>query len=538
MNTKRRSSRVRKSTGATAVFVAIVLVVLVGMLALAIDVGYVAMTKTQLQAISDAATLSGGTEIMPGLRRENTQPKATVVTNGTAVAVDYANNHPNGNIDVANDGGTYVDANRDVRFGTGIYNPAATPPRWEMFWGKPINDPAIPEALRGGIDAYNMIGVTVRRDVDASTNNDQPLPLMFAHVIGNSYSHPAADSAAVVMPAKGIRIIPGGSEKANVMPFALDVYVWRKYLAAQLYLDHQSSKFPNEVGHPGGQIDLDYVTYKPPTVDVKNWPDSYSAADINVPYTIRTTVPDPNDVNNPPLFGYYKAIEGQGNQYAITRQGVDANGNPQTYAFVRDVWDNFDADCPNGCTPLAGPDYVVEISLYPRLLEEGNFGTIDIGAPGNSTAILSDQIDPGVSDQHLSYYSTDNGFNPPYQFPPASMNTGGDTGISASIGTQHESALDASIGKCKAMFLFESISLSGNNKTFRLLPRPTSPEWPTGTLGMSPIVGIVVLEQNLTSNNKRIMIQACSATLIGGVGDIDEPINEETTVFTPLILIE
>ena len=45
-------------SGATAVLVTVVIVVLIGIAAMAVDVGYVMATKNELQNVSDAAALA------------------------------------------------------------------------------------------------------------------------------------------------------------------------------------------------------------------------------------------------------------------------------------------------------------------------------------------------------------------------------------------------------------------------------------------------------------------------------------------------
>ena len=62
--------------GATAVVIAIVMAALIGIVALAIDVGYVAVTKNELQNIADAAALAGAGElgnVYQGLTYDNQQ---------------------------------------------------------------------------------------------------------------------------------------------------------------------------------------------------------------------------------------------------------------------------------------------------------------------------------------------------------------------------------------------------------------------------------------------------------------------------------
>jgi len=51
--------KMKERKGAVAVIVAIVLAMLIGFVALAVDVGYVMVTRNELQDVADAAALAG-----------------------------------------------------------------------------------------------------------------------------------------------------------------------------------------------------------------------------------------------------------------------------------------------------------------------------------------------------------------------------------------------------------------------------------------------------------------------------------------------
>ena len=55
-----------------------------------------------------------------------------------------------------------------------------------------------------------------------------------------------------------------------------------------------------------------------------------------------------------------------------------------------------------------GTDGILELNLYPGggagQLPPGNFGTVDIGSPNNSTADLTRQILYGISEDDLAYF--------------------------------------------------------------------------------------------------------------------------------------
>lgn len=56
-------SKIKNDHGITVIFVAVVLLLLIGMASLAIDIGYIAVAKTELQNAADAAALAAGREL-------------------------------------------------------------------------------------------------------------------------------------------------------------------------------------------------------------------------------------------------------------------------------------------------------------------------------------------------------------------------------------------------------------------------------------------------------------------------------------------
>jgi len=109
-------------------------------------------------------------------------------------------------------------------------------------------------------------------------------------------------------------------------------------------------------------------------------------------------------------------------------------------------------------------DGIFEINMYPgsggSALPPGNFGTVDIGASGNSTADLVRQITEGANADDLSYFGgtvelNDEGY----------LDLNGDTGLSAGI----ESAVESIIGETRIIPLFEWVVENGDNATFRIV---------------------------------------------------------------------
>lgn len=443
---KTRGLPVADRQAAALVIIAIVLVVLVGFVALAIDLGYVALTKTSMQAAADAAVLSGGTELKSNLGR-NPVPASTMRVAATALAVDYASRHANGDVS-----STYLSPDDDVKFGWAKFNTGTG--AWDLHWGSEL--PSV-----GG---HNLIGVIVHRDREGSENADQPLPLIFASVLGSDFSNLQTKASAVIMPANGIRITPGSDESAEAMPFVISQDLWQKYLRAQLYYEGDPDMFSEMTAEEIEGIE--------------------------------------DELSDEPLFGHYY------------------EENDGSLVFRQDFADQYDCDCgfqdPESTVEASGELYsdgVLEVDVYPRdNYTAGNFGTIDVGSESNSTADIERQILHGVNATDLSFFPN-NQLVLPYTLQ-------GDTGVS--VGMKDE--LEDVLGQCRAVFLFDGLSNPGNTSQFHVV-------------GMA---GVRVMHVQLTGNLefKHLAMQLCEATVSGAIGDLDEQIDEGTTVFTPLILVE
>jgi len=135
-----------------------------------------------------------------------------------------------------------------------------------------------------------------------------------------------------------------------------------------------------------------------------------------------------------------------------------------------------------------GPDGVNELNLYPGSgagqLPPGNFGTVDIGPPSNSTADLERQILEGVSASDLEYFGGELKLGSDGTLP-----LNGDTGLSAGL----SDVLTSIIGQPRSIPIFTTVAGPGNNAWFTVVG----------------FVGIRVMEVKLTGSMtlKRVVIQ-------------------------------
>lgn len=136
----------------------------------------------------------------------------------------------------------------------------------------------------------------------------------------------------------------------------------------------------------------------------------------------------------------------------------------------------------------SGSDGVSEVNMYPGAgttqLPPGNFGTVDIGASGNSSADLARQIVDGVNSEDLAYHGGALKLG-----EDGTLLLNGDTGLSAGI----KDELASIIGQPRTIPLFDFVELSGNNAMYRIVG----------------FAGIRIMEVELTGapNRKRVVIQ-------------------------------
>ncbi len=125
--------------------------------------------------------------------------------------------------------------------------------------------------------------------------------------------------------------------------------------------------------------------------------------------------------------------------------------------------DNYSYDADTG-TVANGSDGVFELNLYPGggagQLPPGNFGTVDIGSPNNSTADLSRQIRYGVNADDLSWFGGELRLG-----PDGTLQLNGDTGLSAGI----KDDLAAIIGQPRSIPLFTTVTGPGNNSMYTIV---------------------------------------------------------------------
>jgi hypothetical protein len=209
-----KSGSVWQRRGSVLVLAAATLIMVFAFTSFTVDLGFIALTKAELQNASDAAALGGAQELGSGFGPGALTSPEETASAARHVAEALAALNPAGELD-----SVYIDAARDVRFGQLQWNSASG--SWEKNWG------AAP---------YTLMEVVAHRDRGNSKDVngqslDGPLPLFFAPIIGHKEATVVTRSAAAIFPGGGFRIDEDSSSTSNVLPIALDQQTWNNLLA-------------------------------------------------------------------------------------------------------------------------------------------------------------------------------------------------------------------------------------------------------------------------------------------------------------------
>jgi len=218
----RESGRPNQATanrkGAIVVLAAVILVVIMAFTAFTVDVGYITVTKAELEKSADGSAMGAALELTDGLGPQATKTISEVDTLARNAAVAVASANRGGGLD-----SVAADGDRDVRFGQVVWNAGTN--SWSKTWGA---------------SPYNLVEVTLRRSeaTDAqgnpNTGGDRPLSLFFAPVIGHSQASVSAASLSALIAGSGFKVAGGSGMTAGVLPIALDEQTWDALVIDQL----------------------------------------------------------------------------------------------------------------------------------------------------------------------------------------------------------------------------------------------------------------------------------------------------------------
>lgn len=192
--------------GNITILAAIFCIFLLGMVAFAVDIGYVLSVKEQMQRTADAAALAAGWEFAQGLSEERSSAEAQYY--GRNMATHYAAANRVGNSSPALHINSENVSTGDVVFGY-------------------ISDFDAPQLTLDTTNSalFNAVRVRVRRD--SSINGE--VPFFFARVFGlTSQAAQAQATAAFVRDVRGFKP-PSDGSTVDILPIALDLTTWEAW---------------------------------------------------------------------------------------------------------------------------------------------------------------------------------------------------------------------------------------------------------------------------------------------------------------------
>jgi Flp pilus assembly protein TadG len=202
MKNRTLKSNRKNRKGAITVLSAILAIVLIGMVAFSVDVGYVLSAKEELQRSADATAMAACWEYAQRVSTGSTSTAAANYARGTAI--QYAGLNEVTGSPMTLDANSANDPNGDIVFGyiSDFSNSAS--------------------AFQTSGTYYNAVKVRLHK---TSSSNGE-VPYFFARVFGKHGQVLHAEATAgIVRDVKGFQV-PSDGSNVHLLPFALDMQTW------------------------------------------------------------------------------------------------------------------------------------------------------------------------------------------------------------------------------------------------------------------------------------------------------------------------
>lgn len=160
--------------GSIIVPAALLMVAILAFLAFTVDIGFIEMTRTQLQSAADAGALAGALELT------SDGDAATVRENARRAVQQLTQLHANGD-----QSSVTINPTRDITFGRTEWNSSLQ--KYVNQWGEAYTP-------------HNLIKVRTQRITGTADSGDTPLPLFFAPVLGHDTAQVSAEAIATFQP--------------------------------------------------------------------------------------------------------------------------------------------------------------------------------------------------------------------------------------------------------------------------------------------------------------------------------------------------
>lgn len=257
--------------GSVIVLAAVLMVAMFALLALAVDLGYVTLVRTQLQSSADAAALAATWELYDSRALLGGSPDS-----GQADAMEAARTFARSNLVGKVEPELLAG---DISFGRLDITAGASS---AFNTDDPTN--------------YNAARVRVRRTADINGE----VPSFFARIISVESNPGEAEATAMFLDNfYGLQMPPPGKGNLNVIPFALDINTWNELLAGNTDDDWtwneeteqispgpdgvpEVNLFPQDTGSPGNRGTVDIGASNNSTADTaRQIVDGITQADLD-----------------------------------------------------------------------------------------------------------------------------------------------------------------------------------------------------------------------------------------------------------------
>jgi Flp pilus assembly protein TadG len=261
MNTHASDTRRR---GVILLLTAIMLVFMIGLLALAIDVGYLEVAKAQLQQAADAAALAATAELIDDNALTGASNMSGEITSARTKAVQYAAANPVCLAVPSVDPNPSNDTAGDVVIGY-LSNPSDRSQSLDF----------------SNLNQANAVQVTVQR----TTDENGEVKLFFARIFGSNSHSVRATATAAMMNSFGGFETPANGSNLQILPFAIDQQTWDAMLGGggtdnwtwnsttKTYTSgsdgiREVNLFPQGTGSPGNRGTVDIGSSSNSTADI------------------------------------------------------------------------------------------------------------------------------------------------------------------------------------------------------------------------------------------------------------------------------
>src|SRR5262245_41628510 len=205
----------KKRRGAVAPLTAVLMIVLIGMVAFAVDIGWMVVAQSELQNAADAAALAGAGQLMSpsvqfSLPLQTATNQASILSAAQTSAKTCAKNFASYNLSGGVSSLVLLDS--DIEFGYTTSQGAYT-----KYTGNVLYATSYP----------NTIKVTLR--LDGTQGGNGPLGLFFGSVFGSSTTNLTATASATIYTGSVDNFSSSGN--ARILPMTLDVNAWNTFLA-------------------------------------------------------------------------------------------------------------------------------------------------------------------------------------------------------------------------------------------------------------------------------------------------------------------